>query len=282
MKFHHSAINILLAASIPTTIHVHGLPTCFPTWTSGNNYSVGSKVSRIITTSNTSSSGTTTTTSIVKNFVCTHGTQPSLSHCPAFDPSSPLQQSAAWNDEGECDPSLPPSPVASGQTNDSNQPKWTGKGCPKPWAADMDYAPGDLVQREGMVYKCLDAGFSSFCGQSSFKPGNGDSMFWEQVWVLLGSCEGTMSPSTSPNFISLGDAGGCPDEYQVGFEYESGDKVSVRNIVYACKAWPYSQRCSMGGYEPDGLGAAEAWTVIGHCDGMYTLHFQWIVCLKEH
>ena len=246
---------------------------------SGSDYSTGSKVSQIIMTSNIGSSGTATTASIVKNFVCSSGIQPSLSHCPLYDPSNPEQQSAAWKDEGECDPSLAPSPVAYGQTNASNQPKWTGKGCPKPWVADMDYAPGDLVQLEGMVYKCLDAGFSSFCGQSGFKPSNGDSMFWEHVWVLLGSCDGTISPSTSPNFALLGDAGGCPDEHQSGIDYGSGDKVSVGNIVYACKGWPYSQRCSMVGYEPDGPNAAEAWMVIGHCDGMYTLSFQGI-CLR--
>ena len=217
--------------------------------------------------SNTDSSGATTTISIVKNFVCTHGTQPSLSHCPSYNPSNHIEQLAAWKDKGECDPSLAPSSVASGQTDISNHPKWTGEGCPKPWVAGTVYAPGDLVQRDDMVWKCLDAGFSSFCGQSGFKPGDGDSMFWKQAWVLLGSCDGTISPSTSPNFISLGDAGGCPDEYQNGIKYESGDKVSMHGIVYACKSWPNSQRCSMDGYEPAGPNSAEAWTILGHCDG---------------
>ena len=220
----------------------------------------------------------------MKNFVCTHGTQPSLSHCNTYDPAKPLQQLAAWKDEGECDPSLdsPPSPVTCGQTDASTvYQEWTGKGCPKPWVADTDYAPGDLAQVEGVVYKCLDAGFSSFCGQSGFMPGS-DSMFWKQAWVLLGSCDGTISPSTSPNFISLEDAGGCPDEYQKGMEYKSGDKVSTHDIIYACKVWPYSQRCSMDGYEPDSPNAAEAWTVIGHCDGTYPWHFQEVVCMPEN
>ena len=265
MKFHTSAVKAFVAASTGATIH--GLTTCSPMWKSGCDYFAGSRVSQIITTSKTDSSGTATTVSTVKNFVCTHGTQPMLSHCSAYNPSNSNQQSAAWKDEGECEPSLAPSPITCGQLDTSIHPEWAGEGCPKPWVAGMSYGSGDLVQREGIVYKCLDAGFSSFCGQSGFVPGDGDSLFWKQAWVLLGSCSGTISPSASPNFLSLDDAGGCPDEYQKGMEYGSGDKVSMSSIVYACKDWPYSQWCSMDGYEPDGPNAAQGWTVMGHCDG---------------
>lgn len=225
---------------------------------------MGSKVSQTVLISERDISGVLTTTSVVNNFVCSSGTLSTLSHCSYYNPSDPNQPSAAWNDEGECIPSAA-SPLVSRQMN-TPTPQWIGTGCPEDWVANMEIGPGDLVQCEGLVYKCSDSGFSSFCSQSGFKPG--DSLYWRQVWTLVGSCDSTISPTTSPNFIKLAFAGGCPDEYQSGFDYDVGDIVSIHNIVYSCRTWPHTQYCRMQGFEPDGPHSEEGWQNMGYCDGM--------------
>ena len=52
---------------------------------------------------------------------------------------------------------------------------------------------------------------------------------------------GTMAPTTAPNFAELTELeGGCPEEYETDLYYESGDVVSYsmapdRNVVYQCR-----------------------------------------------
>jgi predicted nucleotidyltransferase len=63
---------------------------------------------------------------------------------------------------------------------------------------------------------------------------------------MIGYCDGTMTPSSSPNFSSLEKvADGCPKAYNAATIYDEGDAVSVfvsstpdRVVVYTCKAWP--------------------------------------------
>ena len=85
--------------------------------------------------------------------------------------------------------------------------------------------------------------------------------------MLLGSCDSTIAPTTSLVYVSLTDAGGCPDEFVSGTTYEEGDKVALNNIVYKCRSWPNSAWCSMNGYEPDRVNSGDAWTWLGFCTG---------------
>ncbi|KAL7523545.1 hypothetical protein ACHAXR_000230, partial [Thalassiosira sp. AJA248-18] len=103
-------------------------------------------------------------------------------------------------------------------------------------------------------------------------------------------------PTSSPNFVQLDNLGGCSNAYSKkpvegspgfgstiesnsswswGVTYEAGDTVSVNNLVYQCKEWPFSSHCSQQGYEPminlATPGAwKDAWTVIGYCEGTST------------
>ena len=114
------------------------------------------------------------------------------------------------------------------------------------------------------MYQCSTSqGVNAWCG--NYKPG--DSFYWEQAWNLLGSCDGTIAPSTLPNYQYLADHGGCPDDFASDTTYEEGDKVTVGSIVYKCRSWPNSAWCSMDQYEPGGVNSYEAWTILGYCDG---------------
>ncbi|KAL7511950.1 hypothetical protein ACHAXN_008867 [Cyclotella atomus] len=83
-------------------------------------------------------------------------------------------------------------------------------------------------------------------------------------------CESTASPSNSPTIFSPSaspSVEGCPDIFVAGTSYEEGDTVEMNGVVYRCKSWPGSQWCSVSGYEPGGDNSAQAWDIIGYCDG---------------
>ncbi|KAL7515088.1 hypothetical protein ACHAXN_013046 [Cyclotella atomus] len=231
---------------------------CYPVWVGGSAYSSGSLVSAVVPLNVTA--GTT----ITKNFKCTSGSEPALSHCPSYDPSNTVQAAAAWSDQGEC--SGTQAIVTSAPTSKPTHAAWAGAGCPKAWVSGASYESGELAEVDGVAYKCSEENFvNAWCGNSNYKPG--DSLYWEQAWTLLGSCSGTIAPTGSPIYVTLTDAGGCPDEYASGTTYEENDKVALKGIVYKCRSWPNSAWCSMAGYEPDVVNSADAWTRQGYCDG---------------
>eukprot|EP00804_Cyclotella_cryptica_P020912 CCRYP_009250-RA/>CCRYP_009250-RA protein AED:0.06 eAED:0.04 QI:0/0/0/0.75/0.66/0.5/4/0/652 len=248
-----------------------GAPGCYPTWQSGGLYYSGSYVSATLsiespstTVSGSGAITTTTTAYIKKNFKCISGSEPTLSHCPAYDPSNIIQAANTWADLGEC--SGITAPATAPPTNKPTFAKWSGWGCPNEWVSGRSYKGGEFAVVDGVVYKCSTTEFvNQWCGQSIYKPGN--SLYWEQAWTRLGSCSGTISPTKSPQYVSLTKAGGCPDEFVIGAKYEEGDKVAVNSIVYKCRSWPNAALCSMRGYEPDGLHSADAWTRMGYCEG---------------
>ena len=254
------ALTALAVAAAPASVNGDG---CYPTWRSGGDYSSGSYVSATVTTETTASDGTVTMTSKTKNFKCLSGSQPSLSHCPTYDPAS-INSGGAWSDEGMCsriEPLVTPAP-----TPKPTHAAWSGTGCPMAWVSGGSYKGGELAEVDGVVYECSTAqAVNAWCGNSEYKPG--DSLHWELVWTLLGSCDGTIAPTTSPNYQSLTDHGGCPDEFASGTTYEEGDKVAVGSIVYQCRSWPNSAWCSMNSYEPGGVNSKEAWNILGYCDG---------------
>ena len=245
--------SIALATVLLRTANAEG---CYPAWTSGSAYSSGSLVSAIRVVNATA--GTTVT----KNFECTSGDQPALSHCPSIDPSNEVHASEAWADLGECTGTA----VTSAPTTSPTHPIWSGAGCPADWVEGHEYEGGDLAAVDGNVYKCSSEQFvNAWCGNAAYKPG--DSQNWENAWALLGSCSGTIAPSASPVYVSLTDAGGCPDAFDSEATYEEGSKVMMNGLVYKCRTWPNSAYCSMLGYEPDSVNSADAWELLGYCDG---------------
>jgi hypothetical protein len=248
------------ATVILTATPASGLSGCYTQWRSGGSYSSGSYVSA--THSIQTFLGTET---VKKNFKCISGTQPILSHCPNYDPSNPLVASAAWEDLGACD-SLSPIPAAPSTIQSPTYSIWTGKGCPDAWISGRSYEGGELVESNGIVYQCSTLEFvNEWCGESNYEPGV--AQYWGRAWTLIGSCEGTISPSSSPNYVSLADAGGCPDEYVGGMKYEADDVVEMNSRVYKCNPWPESIWCGETSYEPGGPNSAIVWNLVGHCEG---------------
>ena len=251
-------------AAAPASVSSAG---CYPTWRSGGDYSSGSYVSATVFTETTASDGTVTTKSKTKNFKCLSGSQPSLSHCPTYDPAG-SNTGGVWSDEGKC--SGTEALVTPAPTPKPTHAAWSGAGCPKAWVNGGSYDGGDVAEVDGVVYQCSTAhAVNLWCGKSNYKPG--DSLHWEQAWTLLGSCDGTIAPTTSPNYQYLADHGGCPNEYAPGTMYEGGDKVTMGSIVYQCRPWPNSGWCSMNQYEPGGVNSNDAWTILGYCEGESSL-----------
>ena len=259
-------------------IHSADATACYPAYRSGADYTVDDWVSFSYTEDVVSSctDGTagcvngqkTTATKFTFNYKCI-----SQYWCPqaGYAPNS-LYESRAWSKEGaECTGSqgsaVPPTPAGYNGAN---------SGCPAAYVGGTAYDAGDLVSVQQTyftaVYKCADAPTNQFCGMAGYEAGEG--LYTDQAWTLMGSCEGSLSPTGSPSFEVLADAGGCPGEYEGGAAYEEGDRVSKDGFVYQCKGWPASAHCSQAGYEP-GMDVPnaedpywkQAWTVAGYCSG---------------
>ncbi|EJK66698.1 hypothetical protein THAOC_12356, partial [Thalassiosira oceanica] len=95
---------------------------------------------------------------------------------------------------------------------------------------------------------------------------------------MLGSCEGTLAPSSSPVFTSSMAlvADGCPPDYDENnlADIEAGDRVSLvisatpaRRVVYECKSGAFSAYCSQPAFVPGGQNTAMAWDIKGYCEG---------------
>eukprot|EP00956_Cyclotella_meneghiniana_P017798 scaffold29280_cov49-Cyclotella_meneghiniana.AAC.1 len=257
-----------LALASLAAIQAHGAG-CYPAWSSGSDYFTGSLVSATITKTSTSTASdgtvTETTTSQTKNFKCTSGSQPSLSHCPNYDPSNAVQQAAVWSDQGVCSGTAA-TLTTPAPTTKPTPSRWTNEGCPEAWTSGGSYEGGDLVELDGNVYSCSTVtGANLWCGLDAYKPG--DSVHWEMAWTLLGSCDGTIRPTTAPAYTSLTNHNGCPVEFDASATYEAGDNVELYGLVYECRSWPNSGWCSQEGYEPDGPNYKDAWIVLGFCEG---------------
>ncbi|KAL7505052.1 hypothetical protein ACHAXN_002580 [Cyclotella atomus] len=117
-------------------------------------------------------------------------------------------------------------------------------GCPDAYVKSRKYDANDKVASEvsntqSLVWQCSgDVHRSQYCSQ--FEPDHD----YKLAWNLIGYWDGTMSPTSSPNFSTLKEVGdGCPKAYNAATIYEEGDAVSLfvsdtpdRAVVYTCKA----------------------------------------------
>ena len=67
-------------------------------------------------------------------------------------------------------------------------------GCPDSYVSFVPYSMGVEVEMSGLVYRCT----SSLCGSYGFDPGSSASSLWRQAWIVVGSCAGTMEPTSKP------------------------------------------------------------------------------------
>mmetsp|Transcript_29431 Transcript_29431/g.66001 ORF Transcript_29431/g.66001 Transcript_29431/m.66001 type:complete len:578 (+) Transcript_29431:313-2046(+) len=203
---------------------------------------------------------------------------PFSSHCgqAGYEPISEANGEAwkdAWTVAGYCDGTI--SPTSAPSFDPANV-----SGCPVAWAAGNQdaYVGDDLVSvvvqttpEVKFVYKCKDWPFSGFCGQFSPIADGGD-----QGWEIVGKCEGSISPTSSPTFDSVSlVSGGCPGVYdKANTSYEAGDAVSYvastsppRTLVYECKPYPYNGYCNNEAFAPGTDNVATGWDLKGYCEG---------------
>lgn len=149
-------------------------------------------------------------------------------------------------------------------------------GCPGQYVAGTDYQANQKVSvpindNDSFVYECSgDVHESRYC--NIFHPDNA----WHLGWTLIARCDGTMAPTTAPNFERLQEIIGddCPGEYNAATEYEPGDKVSIfaddesdQVVVFECKQWPFGAYCNAGiTFGPGSDYGSMGWEMKGYCD----------------
>ncbi|KAL7528614.1 hypothetical protein ACHAXR_002535, partial [Thalassiosira sp. AJA248-18] len=183
-------------------------------------------------------------------------------HCSqaGYEPGEGSAWEVAWSVLGHCDGTITPTSSPSFVTLTDMG------GCPNEFSSDENYEEGDKVSKSNLVYECKEGDVGKHCPQAGYEPGQGSA--WEVAWSVLGHCDGTSVPTSSPFFVRLADMGGCPSEFSHNEVYEEGDKVSKGNYVYECKDGAVGLHCPQAGYEPgEGSEWETAWTVLGYCDG---------------
>ena len=130
------------------------------------------------------------------------------------------------------------------------------------------YEPGDQVAKGAVIFECKSWPNSIFCSQAAFNPpDNLDSKSndWKQAWDVVGHCSGTLKPP----------AAGCPGVWAPGdmTKYKENDQVSMIKsslpliqVIYKCKAWPYSWYCGQLG-PLNHNGGVLGWDMVGECTG---------------
>jgi len=193
----------------------------------------------------------------------------------SYAPGTDLYWENAWTSLGSCDGSISPTKAPVFTALDD------AGGCPGEFKEGGEYEEGDKVSKDGLVYECKAWPSGQHCSQIGYEPGmsvgEGSNAveYWKEAWAITGYCSGTLTPTAAPSFVTLGDLGGCPEEWSPKMPpegYEEGDRVSSMGMVYSCKAWPMSAHCGQAGYEPNVDPASpgawkDAWAVAGYCSG---------------
>eukprot|EP00984_Skeletonema_dohrnii_P009540 scaffold3652_cov83-Skeletonema_dohrnii-CCMP3373.AAC.1 len=117
----------------------------------------------------------------------------------------------AWLRYGQCR-------TSDGSTN-PYAVKTAITGCPGQHDSSITYESGDTVEDNQVVFTCSGAG--AFC--KLYAPDlKGVGL---NSWTPTNSCDGTATPTGSPEFSSPQE--GCPEEFDSGTTYEPYDKVTV-------------------------------------------------------
>ena len=169
-----------------------------------------------------------------------------------------------WTLQGGCEGTIAPStsPIFVSLADTA--------GCPNEYASSASYESGDRVAvyvdaDRAVVWECNEYPSGAYCNQFSPIDDTRDG------WRMVGSCTGTIAPTTSPNFVGVAATNGCPEDYSSSTRYEVGDLVTViassnplRQMVYECN----SEYCNAGtSYAPGSENSSLGWQLKGYCDG---------------
>lgn len=131
--------------------------------------------------------------------------------------------------------------------------------CPESFVAGSSYEEGDLVEMNGVVFKCKDWPSAQWCSMDGYEPGSDISA---NAWDIIGHCEGTIDPAPSVVSEERKLQTACPAPYSDANTYTTGEQVSVTSggssIVYECSS---DADCNSNS-PASGVG----WTLIGYCE----------------
>jgi len=177
----------------------------------------------------------------------------------SYKPGDSTWWNVAWTKLGSCEGTMSPSasPVFEVLIDVG--------GCPLEFEQGVTYQEGDKISKDGIAFVCRPFPNSAWCSVEGYKPG---SLHADQAWDLLGHCDGTISPSSSPAFTVLPDLNGCPEEYSSDTSYEANDKVTVKlndvnSVVFQCSEDIHRSRFCNQFTPNDGYNLG--WTRIGMC-----------------
>ena len=192
----------------------------------------------------------------------------------AYNPITGQSNLKVWESLGSCDSTI----VLALSDYPGYEELPDEGGCPDEYEYGEAYVSGDRVSREGLVYECVTGSNGLHCPQAGYEPGEGTA--FADAWTVVGTCSGTIGPTSSPSFDALELVGGCPDEWEVKAEgYKEGDRVSAlgdgeNKLVFECGAYPQTGHCGQAGYEPglediQGVPAPwkGVWAIVGYCSG---------------
>ena len=141
--------------------------------------------------------------------------------------------------------------------------------CSSPQYTIKTYAPGDVVQNHGALYRCKPWPASGWCGLGgAYEPGVGWA--WTDAWDLLGTCSGGASGGAGSGGSGAGGGSGSSScsapAYLDKASYAEGAVVQNGGSLYRCKVAGW---CSIGGPYAPGVGWAwtNAWDSVDTCSG---------------
>jgi len=151
----------------------------------------------------------------------------------------------------------------------------SGSGCAPAYEV-RDYIGGDMVEAEGIKYKCKPHPFTSWCGMQAYAPGTAHG---QMAWINEGKCEMQVQQETAdqgytiqahrPQDSSTNDGSfACPPHWQLRYPYAAGDRVTHADspLVFECRDYPFSESCPDPGSEPIvGPIYASVWRTVGRC-----------------
>ncbi len=141
-----------------------------------------------------------------------------------MDPAAPGAWKDAWSVGRHCSGSHGPTGFPSSNPVDS-----IGN-CPDECSSSTHtkYNEGNLITItmsiipiRKVAYHCKAYPFGGYCGIFSLIVFDND-----QGWAFAGSCDGSVGPTASPNFVELSTMTSCPPEWNpFTVDYEAGDLV---------------------------------------------------------
>lgn len=173
-----------------------------------------------------------------------------------------------WETLGSCKGTIVPTSIPTSFPTSSpsygpTYPKWEKVGCPQEFDESLgtDYDDLETVARDEVVYECKAWPSSARCKQAGYEPGTGED--WGAAWTVLGSCDGTLIPTSSPTPEDFSDC--SAPAYDTSASYVAGDQVQADGEIHECRGGVWVLWCNNPAYMPGTTAGQDVWNNVGSC-----------------